>query len=332
MAFPEQRLRRLRQNNILRESLQNIFVRPQDLVQPYFVLAGDKVKNPIKKMPGQYQFSPDTMAKEIEKNLKAGLNKVILFGVISEDEKDHKSSGAYDRRGVIPTAVEFLKTEFGKDLFVITDVCACEYTDHGHCGVVDEDLDDVDNDETLNLLGDIALTHVQAGADMVAPSDMMDGRVAAIRRVLDEDEFKHIPILSYAVKYASNLYGPFREAAGSDQFKGTRKTYQMDFRRDAREALHEAALDVAEGADMLMVKPAGFYLDIISEVSKASPVPLAAYQVSGEYGMLLAASQVGVGNLPDLVLEALMACKRAGAQWLVTYFANQVIEKGWGAS
>lgn len=331
MAFPNTRLRRLRHHKILRDSLQSTLVTARDLIQPYFVCEGEKIKNKVKTMPGIYQFSVDELLKEVKKNLSLGLNKIILFGVTPPEEKDAKASYAKDSQAPVQQALQALKEEFGQELFVITDVCACEYTDHGHCGIVTESeaVSDVENDETLELLTEIAVSHAEAGADMVAPSDMMDGRVRAIRQALDEAGFHHLPIMSYAVKYASSLYGPFREAAGSDNFEGTRKTYQMDYRREVTEALHESKLDVEEGADLVMVKPAGFYLDVIAQVKSQALVPVAAYQVSGEYSMLLAASQVGAGNLQDLVLESLTAIKRAGASLIISYFSQMVLEKNW---
>jgi porphobilinogen synthase len=231
-----------------------------------------------------------------------------------------------DLRGIVQEAIKAIKEKFS-ELYVITDVCLCEYTDHGHCGILDEGK--VLNDETLDLLAKTAVSHAEAGADMVAPSDMMDGRVKVIREALDDAHFTSVPIMSYAVKYASGFYGPFRQAAGTEDFKGDRKTYQMDFSRNTAEALREAQADINEGADLIMVKPAGTYLDIIRELKNNVQVPIVAYQVSGEYGMLKAAAQVGVGDLQKMVLESLIAIKRAGASLVITYFAKQILQEQW---
>lgn len=326
MSFPQTRLRRLRENAVLREALQEVRLHPTDFIQPYFVVDGEEVKKAIKLMPGIYQYSIDQLLKELETATKLGINKILLFGVLEADQKDEKASEAYNRRGIVQEAVKAIKEKF-PELYVITDVCLCEYTDHGHCGILEDGK--VLNDETLDLLAKTAVSHAEAGADMVAPSDMMDGRVQAIREALDEAHFLSVPIMSYAVKYASGLYGPFRQAAGTEDFKGDRKTYQMDFARNTAEAVREANIDVDEGADLILVKPAGTYLDIIRELKNNIQTPIVAYQVSGEYGMLKAAAQVGVGDLQKMVLESLIAIKRAGASLIITYFAKQILQEQW---
>jgi len=326
MSFPQTRLRRLRENAVLRDALQDVRLHPSDFIQPYFVVDGEEVKKAIKLMPGIYQYSIDQLLKELESAIKVGINKILLFGVLEADQKDDKASEAYNRRGIVQEAVKAIKEKF-PELYVITDVCLCEYTDHGHCGILEDGK--VLNDETLDLLAKTAVSHAEAGADMVAPSDMMDGRVQAIREALDEAHFSSVPIMSYAVKFASSLYGPFRQAAGTEDFKGDRKTYQMDFARNTNEALREAQADINEGADLIMVKPAGTYLDIIRELKNNIQVPIVAYQVSGEYGMLKAAAQVGVGDLQKMVLESLIAIKRAGASLVITYFSKQILQENW---
>ena len=314
--------RRLRRTPGLRNLVRETEIRPQDLMMPYFVVeTGDKnLAKPIASMPGQFQLSPDMLLKRVDAAVKNGLQSLILFGLPAD--KDDQGSGAYAENGIVQEAVARLKIAF-PDLVVATDVCLCEYTSHGHCGLVRDN--EVLNDPTLNLLARTAVTHAKAGADMVAPSDMMDGRVLAIRNALDEAGFENLPIMSYAVKYASSFYGPFREAAESAPQFGDRKAYQMD-PANGREALIEAAADVYEGADILMVKPALPYLDIIRAVRDNFDQPLAAYQVSGEYSLIKAAAEKGWVDEKTMVMESLTSIKRAGADLILTYFAEDVLE------
>ncbi len=317
--------RRLRRSAPLRAMLRETHLRPADLIMPYFVVEGAKAdfRRPIASMPGQFQLSLEELAREVEKGVKAGLCSCLLFGL--PESKDAVGSGAYAENGIVQQAVRRLKGLF-PHLQVITDVCLCEYTSHGHCGMVTP-AGEVQNDPSLRLLAKTALSHAEAGADMVAPSDMMDGRVAAIRDILDGNGFESLPVMSYAVKYASAFYGPFREAAESAPQFGDRKTYQMD-PANGREALREAAADEAEGADILMVKPAGPYLDIIRQVRDSFDLPVAAYQVSGEYSLIKAAGQNGWVDENAVILESLIGIKRAGAELILTYFAQDVLEKG----
>ena len=291
---------------------------PESMIYPIFVCPGDKVRNEVGSMPGQYNLSIDNavqVAREVE---QAGIAGILLFGI--PEEKDDLASDAYDENGIVQKALRAIR-ENVRDLLLITDVCLCEYTAHGHCGVMKHN--DVQNDPTLKLLADTAVSHVRAGADMVAPSDMMDGRVAAIRRALDSEGFLNAPLMSYAAKYASGFYGPFREAAGSTPKFGDRRSYQMD-PPNAREALREIALDIEEGADIIMVKPALAYLDIIARARDQFDVPLAAYQVSGEYAMIEAAARAGWIERERIILEATTAIKRAGADILITYYALEL--------
>jgi porphobilinogen synthase len=288
----------------------------RDLVYPLFATGGENVKNPIGSMPGVYQLSVDNILREGEACLKLGIPAVILFGIPAY--KDEKGTSSYDPDEAVQRATVALKREY-PELLVITDVCQCEYTSHGHCGIIEDG--DVKNDPTLNLLAKTALSHARAGADIVAPSDMMDGRVAAIRSALDEHGFEDIPIMSYAVKYASAFYGPFRDAAGSAPQFGDRRSYQMD-PANIREALKEVEQDLAEGADMLMVKPALSYMDVIRAVKEMTNVPLAVYNVSGEYAMIKAAAQNDWIDEKRVVLEMLLSMKRAGADMILTYFAK----------
>jgi porphobilinogen synthase len=290
---------------------------PEQFVYPLFVCPGEGVKKEITSMPGNYQWSIDGLVEEVALAKSLGIGGIILFGI--PEKKDDRATGAYDERGIVQEAVRALKREV-KDILVITDVCLCEYTANGHCGLVSGD--EILNDETLELLAQTALSHAQAGADIVAPSDMMDGRVGAIRTRLDKAGFHHVPILSYAVKYASGFYGPFREAADSAPAFGDRRTHQMD-PANSREALREIDLDIEEGADILMVKPAGPYLDVIRVIRDRVPHPLAAYQVSGEYSSLVAAGQMGWLDLPRTMMESLIAIRRAGADIIFTYFAKE---------
>ncbi len=316
------RPRRLRQSTAMRQLVRETKLQMSDLILPLFVKAGSNIKNEISSMPGHYQLSIDRLAEEVKEIEKTGILGVILFGIPAV--KDSEGSEGESANGVVQEAVREIK-KISSDLLVITDVCMCEYTDHGHCGVLTPDKE-VDNDKTLPHYIAQAVSHAKAGADIVAPSGNMDGMVAAIRNGLDESGFHNIPILSYAVKFASGLYGPFREAAeGAPQF-GDRKTYQMD-PANRHEALKEASLDVEEGTDMLMVKPASIYLDIISDIKANFPeYPLGAYHVSGEFAMIKAAAEKNLVNEKIVALETLTSIKRAGADFIITYFAKEVSE------
>ena len=315
--FPIQRPRRLRRGEVLRRMVRETEISPSDLIDPLFICPGKGVRDPIQAMPGCCRLSVDEAVAEAQEAVSLGVPAVILFGI--PPSKDAEGGGAWAEDGIVQQAVRALKKGV-PDLFVLTDVCLCEYTDHGHCGKIEKG--EVLNDPTLALVARTALWHARTGSDMVAPSDMMDGRVAAIRRALDDQGFDHTPILSYAVKYASAFYGPFREAAGSAPQFGDRKAYQMD-PANAREALREAALDVEEGADLIMVKPAMPCLDIIHRVRESTQVPVAAYQVSGEYTMIQAAGERGWIDANKVILESLLAIRRAGADLILTYFAKQ---------
>ncbi len=330
MSFPQDRPRRMRRTEALRALVRETTLAPDDLVWPLFVVPGKKVRNPVRSMPGVFQLSVDELVAEAQAGWGAGVRSVILFGV--PERKDALGTGAYDADGIIPRAVRALK-ESVPGMVVMTDVCMCEYTDHGHCGVLEPakvgapgaDLV-VGNDATLPLLAKEAVAHAKAGADIVAPSDMMDGRVAAIRTALDGAGFSDVPILSYAAKYAGAFYGPFRDAAESAPVEGPgvpkdRKGYQMD-PGNVREAMREVALDVAEGADMLMVKPAVPYLDVLRLVRDRFDLPLAAYHVSGEYAMIKAAAQNGWIDEERVLLETLLCIRRAGADLVLTYGAK----------
>ncbi len=316
-GFPQLRLRRLRRSETLRALIRETRVDVGDLIYPLFIVEGNKLKQEISSMPGQYRLSIDLLPKEAEGIAKLGIPAIILFGI--PEKKDEVGSSAYDPRGVIQQAIKAIK-KATPELLVITDVCLCEYTSHGHCGVIADG--DVDNDKTLELIAKTALSHAQAGADMVAPSDMMDGRVRAIRQALDGDKFQNIPVMAYAAKYASAFYGPFREAAESTPQFGDRRSYQMD-PPNWREALREVEQDIAEGADIVMVKPALPYLDVIRKVRDTFNHPLAAYSVSGEYAMVKAAAQQGWLDEKRIVLEMLTAIKRAGADIIITYYARE---------
>ena len=318
MHFPQYRPRRLRRNENLRRMVRETFLRIDDLIYPMFVQPGKGIKEPISSMPDNYRFSIDELVKEVKDIYKLGIPAIILFGI--PEKKDEVGSEAYAKDGIIQRAIKAIKDAV-PEIIVITDVCLCEYTSHGHCGVIKNN--EVDNDATLELLAKEAVSHAEAGVDMVAPSDMMDGRVKAIREALDRTGFSHIPIMSYAVKYASAFYGPFREAAESAPQFGDRRSYQMD-PPNAREALREAELDVAEGADIIMVKPALPYLDIIYRVRQAINRPIAAYNVSGEFSMLKAAIANGWLEEKRVILEALTSIKRAGADLILTYFAKEI--------
>ncbi len=317
MYFPDYRPRRLRKSETLRRMVRETSLSVNDLILPLFVTFGRGVKKPITSMPGHYQFSVDNLVKEAKEIVKLGIPGVILFGI--PEEKDESGSEAHNPKGVVQEAIKRLKDKT-PDLVVITDVCMCEYTSHGHCGVIVEG--DVDNDATLDLLAKEALSHAEAGADMVAPSDMMDGRVAAIREVLDDNGFDAIPIMSYAAKYSSAFYGPFREAAESTPQFGDRRSYQMD-PGNSNEALREVALDIEEGADIVMVKPALPYLDIIRRIKDEFSYPVAAYNVSGEWSMIKAADKRGWMDGERAMMESLLSIKRAGADMILTYFAKE---------
>lgn len=325
MSFPIHRPRRLRRNENLRRMTRETHLRVDDLIMPLFIVPGTRVENPIGAMPGIAQLSIDRAVEECKQIRDLGIPGVILFGI--PDEKDAVGSDAYSDNGIIQRALRALKEEV-PGLTLITDVCLCEYTDHGHCGLIKGN--DVDNDATLELLVKESLSHVRAGADMVAPSDMMDGRVGAIRQALDRQGFPHIPIMAYAAKFASGFYGPFREAAESTPQFGDRRSYQMD-PANGDEAIREVALDIEEGADIVMVKPALPYLDIIRRVKEKFDHPLAAYNVSGEYAMLKAAALNGWLDEERVMLEALTSIKRAGVDLILTYFAKdaaRILEKG----
>ncbi|MFQ5664087.1 MAG: porphobilinogen synthase [Terriglobia bacterium] len=318
MAFPHQRLRRLRRSEALRRFVRETRLTVENLVYPLFVVPGKGVRKEIASMPGVFNLSVDELVKECGEVHRLGIPAIILFGI--PEAKDELGAGAYAEDGIIQRAVHAVKKQT-PELLVITDVCLCEYTSHGHCGKVESG--EVANDPTLELLAKTALSQARAGADMVAPSDMMDGRVGAIRQALDVNGFTHLPILSYAAKYASAFYGPFREAAHSTPQFGDRRGYQMD-PANAAEALREVELDIEEGADIVMVKPALPYLDVIHQVRERFGVPVAAYQVSGEYAMIHAAARLGWLDLERTMLETATAIQRAGAQIILTYFAKEL--------
>jgi porphobilinogen synthase len=318
MHFPPYRPRRLRANENLRRLIRETTVTVNDLIYPLFVRPGKGVKNPISSMPNCYQFSIDELIKEAREVKALEIPGIILFGI--PDKKDEVASEAYAADGIVQKAIKAIKDTI-PDLLIITDVCLCEYTSHGHCGLVKDSV--ILNDPTLELLARQALSHVKAGADMVAPSDMMDGRVQAIRELLDQEGYSPIPIMAYSAKYASQFYGPFREAAESPPQFGDRKSYQMD-PGNSNEALREVALDLEEGADIVIVKPALGYLDIIYRVKERFGVPVAAYNVSGEYAMIKAAAQLGWLDGEGAMQEALLSIKRAGADIILTYFAKEM--------
>ncbi len=316
------RPRRLRGGALLREMVRETRISPSSLILPLFLKEGKDIHDPIPSLEGHFHLSPDDqVCREVEQALKAGVSRFLLFGLPAH--KDPEGSGAYDDQGIVQQGLRVLKDHFGKDIYLVTDICMCEYTSHGHCGILHGQ--EVDNDPTLERLARIAVSHAQAGADMVAPSDMMDGRVLAIRNALDEAGRTDLPILSYAVKYASSFYGPFRDAAGSAPAFGDRKSYQMDC-HNVREALKEALSDVEEGADLLMVKPALSYLDVIRAVKEATNLPLAAYSVSGEYAMIKAAGAAGLVDEHAVMCESAVSVFRAGADILITYFAKELAE------
>ncbi len=317
MLFPDYRPRRMRQNNAFRRMVSETQLSANDMIMPLFVVEGKDVKNAIPSMPGQFQLSSDHLVKYAQEAYDLGIPAIILFGL--PKSKDPLGTQAYAKNGVVQRAVKEVKNKI-PELAVITDVCLCAYTDHGHCGIVEGHH--VDNDATLDLLARTAVSHAKAGADMVAPSDMMDGRVTEIRGALDEENLSHIPIMSYAAKYCSAYYGPFREAADSAPQFGDRRTYQMD-PANSQEAIRETAMDVEEGADVVMVKPALPYLDIIYRIKEEFDLPVAAYNVSGEYAMIKAAEQLGWMDGQRVMMESLTAIKRAGADMILTYFAME---------
>jgi len=319
-----QRPRRLRKNPIIREMVAETRLSKNMFIYPYFIVPGKKIVHKIDAMPGIDHFSVDELLKDVEKGLKVGVNKLLLFGVGEEKTKDASSS--FSNNSVIVKAIKELKKNFGEDLYVITDVCVCAYTTHGHCGILHDDY--VHNDSSVEVLAKMALAHAQAGADMVAPSDMMDGRVGAMRNLLDAKGFENTPIMSYAVKFASAFYGPFREAADSAPQKGDRKSYQMDS-RNGREAMKEAMLDEQEGADILMVKPALAYMDIISNLRANTLLPVACYNVSGEYSMVKAAAKNGWIDEQKIVMENMHAFARAGSDIIISYHTRDIFEKNW---
>ena len=312
------RPRRLRNGETLRRMVRETRMDSSSLIYPIFVKEGENILEEIPTMPGQYRYSVDTMGKKLEQLLNAGISSVMFFGIPAY--KDEAGSGAYAEDGIIQKALMQATKDF-PELYLITDVCMCEYTSHGHCGVLCGQ--DVDNDETLKLLAKTALSHAQAGADMVAPSDMMDGRVAAIRNLLDENGYRNTPVMSYAVKYASAFYGPFRDAAGSAPSFGDRKGYQMDY-HNSREGVKEALLDIEEGADIIMVKPAMSYLDMVTRIKETVNVPVAAYSVSGEYAMIKAGASLGYIDEEKIICETAASAFRAGCDIYLTYYAEEI--------
>jgi porphobilinogen synthase len=305
---------------VFRNLVRETHVELDHLIQPLFVRPGRGIKNPISSMPGNYQFSVDTLVEEVKEIRDLGISAVILFGI--PEKKDERATEAYAPDGIIQRAVRAIK-ETTEEVLIVTDICLCEYSSHGHCGIVEGN--EILNDPTLDLLAKMALSHVDAGADMVAPSDMMDGRVGAIRQALDDRGFTHIPIMAYSAKFASAFYGPFREAAESPPQFGDRKSYQMD-PGNLREALREVALDIQEGADIIMVKPALPYLDVIQAVRESFDMPVGAYNVSGEFAMIKAADRLGWINGREVMWEALLSIKRAGADIIITYFTKEVAQ------
>jgi len=318
------RPRRLRKNPLVREMVAETRLSKDMFIYPYFVVPGNGVKHAIDSMPGVNHFSTDTLIRDVEKGLELGVNKIMLFGV--GDEKSDDAHSAYHDHSLVPVAVRELKKQFGEDLYVVTDVCVCSYTTHGHCGILEDDY--VQNDATVEVIAKMALTHAQAGADMLAPSDMMDGRIRAIRDLLDQNGQVNTAVMSHATKFASAYYGPFREAADCAPSKGDRKAYQMDF-RNPEEALREALLDESEGADVLMVKPALAYLDVMHNLKQHTNLPIACYNVSGEYAMVKAAAERGWIDEQKVVMETMHAFARAGASIITTYHIRDIVEKNW---
>jgi porphobilinogen synthase len=321
MLFPDYRGRRMRASDNFRRMIRETKLSVDDLILPLFAIEGKSVKKPIESMPGHFQLSCDHIVKLAQQAVDVGVPAIILFGV--PDKKDALATRAYASDSIVQKAVQMVKEKV-PEITVITDVCLCGYTDHGHCGVVEKGI--IDNDASLDLLAKTALSHAQAGADMVAPSDMMDGRVSEIRQTLDESGFSHIPVMSYAVKYSSAFYGPFRQAAESAPQFGDRKTYQMD-PANSDEAIREATMDIEEGADIIMVKPALSYLDIIYRLKQEIDLPIAAYNVSGEYAIMQAGQMMGWVDAKALIFEALLSMKRAGADLILTYSAIDVAKE-----
>ena len=319
-----QRPRRLRKNAIVREMIAETKLSKEMFIYPYFVVDGESVVHAIHAMPGINHYSVDELLKEVEKGLKYGINKILLFGV--GEQKTEDASSSFSDHAIVVKTVKALKKKFGERLFVITDVCVCAYTTHGHCGILHNEY--VQNDSSVEVLSKMALAHALAGADMVAPSDMMDGRVQAIRELLDKNGLENTAIMSYSIKYASAYYGPFREAADSAPQKGDRKSYQMDY-RNGNESMIEGLLDEAEGADILMVKPALAYMDVIFNLRQHTLLPIACYNVSGEYAMVKAAAQNGWIDEEKVVMENMHAFARAGATIIISYHTKDIFENGW---
>jgi porphobilinogen synthase len=322
--MPTQRPRRLRKNSIVREMIAETRLSKEMFIYPYFVIEGKNKVHSISAMPGINHFSIDELVKDVAAGLNIGINKILLFGV--GEQKTEDASSSHSDNSIIVKAIKALKEKFGETLYVITDVCVCAYTTHGHCGILHEDY--VHNDSSVAVLSKMALAHAQAGADMVAPSDMMDGRIAAMRSLLDQNGFENTAIMSYSIKYASAYYGPFREAADSAPQKGDRKSYQMDF-RNGNESLTEGLLDEMEGADVLMVKPALAYMDVIFNLRQHTLLPIACYNVSGEYSMIKAAAEKGWLDEQKVVMENMYAFARAGANLIITYHTKDIFEKAW---
>ncbi|CAN5311498.1 porphobilinogen synthase [soil metagenome] len=330
-----QRPRRLRKNAIVREMVAETRLSKDMFIYPYFVVDGKNIVHPIDAMPGVNHYSIDELLKDVENGLKIGITKILLFGV--GEHKTEDASSSFSNNSIVVKAVKALKEKFGENLYVITDVCVCAYTTHGHCGILHVEPSQnpgksgneyVHNDASVEVLAKMALAHAQAGADMVAPSDMMDGRIGAMRELLDENGFENTAIMSYSIKYSSAYYGPFREAADSAPQKGDRKSYQMDF-RNGNESMTEGLLDEAEGADILMVKPALAYMDVIFNLRQHTLLPIACYNVSGEYSMVKAAAQKGWIDEQKIVMENMYAFARAGANIIITYHTKDIFEKGW---
>jgi porphobilinogen synthase len=320
MIFPDYRPRRMRQNDAFRRMIRETVLTVDDLILPLFAIDGKGVQNPISSMPGHFQLSIDNLIKTAKEAENLGIPAIMLFGIPSK--KDALATSAYAKDGIVQKAVKSLKDKLS-NMVIITDVCLCQYTDHGHCGFVQGNS--IDNDASLDLLARTALSHAKAGADMVAPSDMMDGRVAEIREILDENDFPNTPIMSYSAKYCSAYYGPFRQAAHSAPQFGDRRTYQMD-PANALEAIREATMDIEEGADIIMIKPALSYLDVIYRIREEIDLPVAAYNVSGEYAMVKAADKMGWIDGKRVMMETLTSIKRAGADMILTYFAMEAAE------
>lgn len=317
--FPNVRMRRYRQNGLIRNMVREIHLNKDEYIYPIFVIEGEDIKNPVPSMPGIYQFSLDHLLEEVERTVAAGINAIMLFGI--PNHKDAVGSGAYAEDGIVQKAVRLVREHF-PNLIISTDVCLCEYTDHGHCGMICES--GVDNDSTLELLAKVAISHAEAGADILSPSDMMDGRVAYLRNALDEHGFKDVMIMAHCAKFASSFYGPFRDAAESAPQFGDRKAYQMDPASGVKQAMREVELDVLEGTDFIIIKPGLPYLDLIREANAQFDLPIVAYNVSGEYSMVKAAAANGWIDEKAIVMEEMIAFKRAGAKVVITYHAIDI--------